>query len=208
MATTSDLQAFAAQMAASYGIPTDLFLAQINQESSWNPNAKNGNAVGIAQFMPGTANQYGVDPTDPYGSLQAAAKYDADLYQQYGSWQTVMQKYGTTAGGNGASVSALASQYDNTQRTLIGSGAGVDVYALGSAGSGGSNPNVMTNDNTVLPDTGTSNSASAGLVNSDIGTSIKNALGGLPLIILGIILLVLAFVVSDKGQQVVKVVTP
>lgn len=95
-----------------YGIPTDLFTAQIGQESSFNPNAINGNAQGIAQFMPGTAKDFGINPLDPGASLDAAAKYDSQLYNQYGSWQTAMQKYGTTAGGAGAAVDAIAQQYD------------------------------------------------------------------------------------------------
>lgn len=98
--------------ANAYGIPSSLFTAQIGQESSFNPNAQNGNATGIAQFMPGTAASLGVDPTDPISSLYGAAKYDAQLYSQYGSWQTALQKYGTTAGGNAPNVNALAEQAD------------------------------------------------------------------------------------------------
>ena len=66
MASLSDLESYATQEAEAAGIPTNLFLWQIGQESSWNPNAQNGNASGIAQFMPGTAAEYGVNTSDPY----------------------------------------------------------------------------------------------------------------------------------------------
>jgi hypothetical protein len=97
MSTLADLQAYAAQVAQQWGIPTSIFDWQINQESSWNPNAQNGNATGIAQFMPGTAAQFGIDPSNPYQSLSAAAQYDAQLYQQTGSWTQALTQYGTLA---------------------------------------------------------------------------------------------------------------
>jgi hypothetical protein len=97
MATLADLQAFAAQQAQEYGIPVSLFEWQIGQESGWNPNAQNGNASGIAQFMPGTAAEYGVNTSDPYSSITGAAQLDADLFNQSGSWQTALTQYGTLA---------------------------------------------------------------------------------------------------------------
>jgi hypothetical protein len=89
--------------AAQYGIPWDLFQAQIMQESGFNPNPpsnpawpqSSGGPSGIAQFIPGTAAQYNVNPLDPIQSLYGAAHYDADLYKAKGSWASVMQSYGT-----------------------------------------------------------------------------------------------------------------
>ena len=110
-------QDFAVQAAQAYGVPTDLFVKQIGQESGFNPNAQNGNATGIAQIMPGTAADLGVDPNNPYQSIQAAAYYDNQLYQKSHSWAQVMQAYGTTANGAGSSVAALASQIDAAQNS-------------------------------------------------------------------------------------------
>lgn len=90
-----DLIQIADQAAQKFGVPTNLFEAQIGQESSWNPDAQNGEASGIAQFIPSTAAQYGVDTTDPVSSLFGAAQYDADLFKQTGSWTGAMQAYGT-----------------------------------------------------------------------------------------------------------------
>lgn len=108
----------ASAAAAQYGVPPDLFSAQITQESSWNPYASNGSAYGIAQFQPATAAQYGVDVTDPTSSLYGAAAYDASLYNQYGSWTAALQHYGTLPSSGDLStgqqgVAALASTYDN-----------------------------------------------------------------------------------------------
>jgi hypothetical protein len=97
MASLADLQSYAASVAQEYGIPTSLFEWQIGQESGWNVNAQNGNASGIAQFMPATAAEYGVNTSDPYSSLLGAAQLDANLYNQSGNWQTALTQYGTLA---------------------------------------------------------------------------------------------------------------
>ncbi len=96
-----------------FGIPTDLFTAQIGQESGFNPNAVNGNAQGIAQFMPGTARDFNLNPFDAQASLNAAAQYDQQLHSQYGSWATALEHYGTTANGNAPDVAALAASKDS-----------------------------------------------------------------------------------------------
>lgn len=103
----------AVSAAQQYGIPTELFVAQIGQESSFDPNARNGNAVGIAQFMPRTAASMGVNPNDPTSALFGAAKYDSQLYSQYGSWRDALSHYGTTANGDGKAVDAMAAQADS-----------------------------------------------------------------------------------------------
>lgn len=99
----------AAQM---YGVPTNLFLAQIYQESSFNPFAtsSSSSATGIAQFINGTANEFGLDPTDPVASLYAAAQYDSQLYNgpANGSWANVMQLYGT--GTSSANIQSALSE--------------------------------------------------------------------------------------------------
>ncbi len=98
--STADLQAYAAQAAQANGVPVNMFLWQIGQESGWNPNATNSTstATGLGQFVQGTAAQFGINPTNPYQSLDAAAKYDAQLYQQNGGdWAGALRQYGTLA---------------------------------------------------------------------------------------------------------------
>lgn len=110
--TTSPYYNAAVNAAQTYGVPTNLFVAQIGQESGFNPSAVNGNAYGIAQFMPSTAQQFGINPADPVASLNAAAQYDSQLYNQLGSWSAALSAYGTTANGNGPSVASLAKSID------------------------------------------------------------------------------------------------
>src|SRR6266852_3954489 len=67
------------------GINPSIFVAQIRQESSFNPNALSpAGAEGIAQFMPGTARSMGVNPWDPVQALYAAAQYMANSLRAYG----------------------------------------------------------------------------------------------------------------------------
>src|SRR5579859_7312963 len=81
-----DLQNIAVEDATNQGIDPTIFLKQINQESAWNPNAvSTAGAIGIAQFMPSTAQAYAIDPYDPIASLQAAAKYDRNALNQIGA---------------------------------------------------------------------------------------------------------------------------
>lgn len=73
-----------ASAASGSGIDGGMLTRQIGAESGFDPNAVSSKgATGIAQFMPGTAKQYGVDPTDPNSSIDGAARYDADLLKKY-----------------------------------------------------------------------------------------------------------------------------
>ncbi len=90
---------YAKQMAQKYGIPEDIFLRQIQQESGFSTNAvSSAGAIGIAQFMPDTAKGFGIDPHDPYQSLDAAAKFDQQLYKEFGSWTLAMAAYNSGPG--------------------------------------------------------------------------------------------------------------
>lgn len=94
-----DYRQMAAQAATKYGVPADLFTAQINQESGFDPNAKSAaGALGIAQFMPATAKGYGINPLNPAQALPAAAKLMASLYKKYGSWDLALAAYNAGAG--------------------------------------------------------------------------------------------------------------
>lgn len=63
--------------AAVAGVPAPVLAAQLNQESGWNPKAKSpAGADGLAQFIPGTAEQYGLeDPFDPKAAIAAQGRY-------------------------------------------------------------------------------------------------------------------------------------
>jgi soluble lytic murein transglycosylase-like protein len=70
--------------AIRHGLNVSLFLAQIRQESGFNPNARSCvGALGIAQIMPATARSWGVNPHNPYEALNGAAKAMAGYYKTY-----------------------------------------------------------------------------------------------------------------------------
>lgn len=95
------LVSWARKQAAKWGVPEGLLLAQINQESGWNANAKSSaGAEGIAQFMPGTwaglARRYGVQgksPFDPKTAIMVMARYMGGLIQQYGNLRDPLSVY-------------------------------------------------------------------------------------------------------------------
>lgn len=120
--STADLQAAGQAAAAKYGVPWALFDNQIAGESSWNPNegCSSANACGIAQFIPSTAAEYGVNVNDPVSSLNGAAAYDAALYQQTGSWSAALTKY--TGGCTPASPcnAAYATAFQDAQTADAG----------------------------------------------------------------------------------------
>lgn len=65
-----------AQLAAKYDISPALLEALVWQESRWNTGAVSPvGARGLAQLMPGTARQMGVNPNDPHANLEGGARY-------------------------------------------------------------------------------------------------------------------------------------
>ena len=80
--------------ARRYGIPEDLFLRLVQQESGWNPRARSHKgAMGLAQLMPATARVLGVDPNDPHQNLEGGARYLAQQYRTFGDWRLALAAY-------------------------------------------------------------------------------------------------------------------
>lgn len=62
----------------SSGVSPSYFATSAQLESRDNPNARNGNAEGLFQFMPATAKEYGIlDPNDPAVATAGEAKFAA-----------------------------------------------------------------------------------------------------------------------------------
>lgn len=59
------------------GVPAAVLAAQLEAESGWDPTVVSpAGAAGLAQFMPGTWEQYGQgDPMDPLASIAAQGRY-------------------------------------------------------------------------------------------------------------------------------------
>ncbi len=65
-----------AELAAKYDISPSLLEALVWQESRWRTGAvSHAGARGLAQLMPGTARQLGVNPHDPSANLEGGARY-------------------------------------------------------------------------------------------------------------------------------------
>lgn len=65
-----------AELAARFDLSPALIEALVWQESRWRANAVSPvGARGLAQLMPGTARELGVDASDPFANLEGGARY-------------------------------------------------------------------------------------------------------------------------------------
>ncbi|HEX5129608.1 MAG TPA: lytic transglycosylase domain-containing protein, partial [Usitatibacter sp.] len=82
---------------AREGIPHNMLARLLYQESRYRDDiisgatASSAGALGIAQIVPRW--HPGVDPLDPFASIDYAAKYLSSLYRQFGSWQLALAAY-------------------------------------------------------------------------------------------------------------------
>jgi len=229
MSYADEYGGYAAAAAFTSGVPPDLFLAQIQQESGFDPNAFNptgSTATGIGQFIPSTASAIGLDPNDPYASLDAAAQLDTQNYEQSGSWLGSLTAYGTlpSSGDYNAgqqNVANIAGSYDTAANdfgygsyvtdpvsgysVISGQGGAVTTTGLGSG---------VTQTGVIPGAPGTSQ------VGTGIGSSlstIASFFSGLTsgaiwqrfgLFFIGAIFLVGALFLTKTGQNIVQKVVP
>jgi soluble lytic murein transglycosylase-like protein len=67
------------------GLSPALLEAVVWQESRWRPTAVSPKgAQGLAQLMPGTARELGVDPRDPVANLEGGARYLRQQLNRFG----------------------------------------------------------------------------------------------------------------------------
>jgi len=99
--------------ARKYGVPEDLFLRLVQQESGWNPDVVSPKgAVGLAQLMPDTADHLGVDETDPQSNLEGGARYLAMMYARFGTWKLALAAY--NAGPEAVEAAGGVPEYQET----------------------------------------------------------------------------------------------
>lgn len=80
--------------ARKHGVPEDLFLRLVQQESGWNHTAvSTKGATGLAQLMPGTADLLNVDMHDPAENLDGGAKYLRRMFDRFGTWKLALAAY-------------------------------------------------------------------------------------------------------------------
>jgi len=76
------------------GVPEDLFLSLIEQESGFDPNALSPKgAKGLAQLMPDTAKELGVDPTDIKQNLAGGARYLSQMMSRFPDLNMALAAY-------------------------------------------------------------------------------------------------------------------
>lgn len=81
----------AVQAARDNGLDPALFVAQIGQESNFDPEARSGTGVrGIAQITQALAKELGIDRLNPVQAIQAAARYDAANLAKFGGDTNMM----------------------------------------------------------------------------------------------------------------------
>ncbi len=104
--------------ARKYGIPEDMFLRLVQQESGWNQGAVSAKgAVGLAQLMPGTAERLGVDETDPQENLEGGAHYLSMMFNRFGSWRLALAAY--NAGPQAVEQYGGIPPYDETKGYVV-----------------------------------------------------------------------------------------
>jgi hypothetical protein len=84
---------------ARYGLPDSLLARVLYQESRYRPDVISGattspaGALGIAQFMPATARDLGIDPLNPSQAIDGAGRYLKQLFDQFGDWGKALAAY-------------------------------------------------------------------------------------------------------------------
>lgn len=87
------------QIEEQYGIPKNLLVGLLKTESNFDPEVISGRrrssagAMGIAQFMPLTAKEFGINPLNPSQAIEAAGKYLSQNYKKLGNWDDTLRSY-------------------------------------------------------------------------------------------------------------------
>jgi soluble lytic murein transglycosylase-like protein len=80
--------------ARKHGVPEDLYLRLVQQESGWNAGAVSPKgATGLAQLMPDTARFLRVDINDPKENLEGGARYLSMMHTKFGTWKLALAAY-------------------------------------------------------------------------------------------------------------------
>ena len=127
----------AVMLAERYGLPPNVFVSLIQNESAYNPNARSPKgAIGLAQLMPGTARDLGVDPTDWRQNLEGGARYLRQQWDEFGSLPLALAAY--NAGPGNVRKHNGIPPFRETQNyvTSVLRDAGVPGYAEGGAVKG------------------------------------------------------------------------
>lgn len=107
-----------------YGIPAGMLHRLIKAESAFRSDVISGakksgvGALGIAQFMPATSAQLGVNPLDPVASIYAAAKYLTQI-RSYLKSKKVPDDWKFILAGYNWGMGAVAKAYEAHGSNLL-----------------------------------------------------------------------------------------
>jgi Transglycosylase SLT domain len=119
----SSIQTALQNASNTYGVPISLLQSVAYAESAYNPSVtSSAGAQGLLQIMPANDASLGVtNPFDPQQSANAGAKYLAQLYTQYGNWNTALIAY-NEGPGNLSSKGPFASSQSYASGILSNAG--------------------------------------------------------------------------------------
>ncbi|MER2527837.1 MAG: lytic transglycosylase domain-containing protein [Candidatus Competibacter denitrificans] len=112
------------------GLPEDLAYLPHVESSFQNHAASAAGAVGMWQFMPGTARHFGMlnaaidERRDPVASAQGAARYLRNAYDRLQSWPMALTSYNHGVGGMQQARAAFGNNFAAIVQNYSGSGFG------------------------------------------------------------------------------------
>lgn len=109
----------AREAARRYGVPEDLFISLIEQESGFDPTAQSPKgAYGLTQLMPATAEELGVDPRDIEQNLAGGARYLNQMMTRFPDLNMALAAY--NAGPTRVAELGRVPNYPETQNYIKG----------------------------------------------------------------------------------------
>ncbi|MDG4551989.1 MAG: lytic transglycosylase domain-containing protein [Candidatus Contendobacter sp.] len=112
------------------GLPDDLAYLPHVESSFQNHAASSAGAVGMWQFMPGTARHFGMlnaavdERRDPVASAQGAARYLTNAHDRLGNWPLALTSYNHGVGGMKNAQQAFGNDFVAIVRNYSGKGFG------------------------------------------------------------------------------------
>jgi soluble lytic murein transglycosylase-like protein len=122
------------QYADYYGVPRSIAQSTAYVESRYNPAAKSSvGALGIFQLMPGTADDLGVDASDPEQNIAGGMSYLRSMYDRFGSWDLALAGYNAGPGAvrKYGGIPPYAETQNYVNQVLARADAGYDDYEEG-----------------------------------------------------------------------------
>ena len=112
------------------GLPEDLAYLPHVESSFQNHAASSAGAVGMWQFMPGTARHFGMlnaavdERRDPVASAQGAARYLGNAHDRLGNWPLALTSYNHGVGGMKRAQETFGNDFVAIARHYSGPGFG------------------------------------------------------------------------------------